>query len=226
MSTGHRPTVLIDVDGTIADSLPAIAHGFRLALEEIDHPLPPESFINTIPGPPMVETLASLGLSDEQVDRAFAVYMEHQHAGAWQRAEMFPGWPELLRDWRKAGVQLATATSKGEYFARKTLDSFGLLDAFDFIGAASDDGSRQTKTEVIEYTLKELGIETDEAVRPCGSVVMVGDRIHDFEGAAQFGIPAIAVKWGYGSESEWASAAAVAASSENLNRVVREMLYL
>lgn len=226
MSTGNRPTVLIDVDGTIADSLPAIAHGFRLALQAIDHPLPPESFINTIPGPPMVETLASLGLSDEQVDRAFSVYMDHQRAGGWQRAEMFPGWPELLHDWREAGVRLATATSKGEYFARKTLDNFGLLEAFDFIGAAGDDGSRQTKTEVIEYTLKELGIDTDAARRPRGSVVMVGDRIHDFEGAAQFGIPAIAVEWGYGPTSELAAATAVASSPEDLNRVVREMLYL
>lgn len=226
MSTGDRPTVLIDVDGTIADSLPAIAHGFRLALEAIDHPIPPASFIDTIPGPPMVETLASLGLSDEQVDRAFSVYMEHQHAGGWKRAEMFPGWPGLLRQWRDAGLQLATATSKGEYFARRTLDHFGLLEAFDFIGAAGDDGSRQTKSEVIEYTLEKLGIATNEAERPHGSVVMVGDRIHDFASATQFGIPSIAVEWGYGPESELASATAVASSPEDLNRVVREMLYL
>ncbi|MDO5029723.1 MAG: HAD hydrolase-like protein [Corynebacterium sp.] len=226
MSTGHSPTVLIDVDGTIADSLPAIAHGFRLALEAIDHPIPPTSFINTIPGPPMVETLASLGLSDEQVDRAFSVYMENQHAGAWKRAEMFPGWPELLHNWREAGVRLATATSKGEYFARKTLDNFGLLDAFDFIGAASDDGTRQQKVDVIAHTLDSLGIARNAADRPKGAVVMVGDRIHDFEGAAQFGIPAIAVEWGYGQKAELDQAAAIAASPEELDRVVREMLYL
>lgn len=225
-SSPTPPTVLIDVDGTIADSLPAIAQGFRLALEAIGQPLPPESFIERIPGPPMVETLASLGLSDDQVDRAFSVYMDHQRAGGWRGAVMFPGWPELLAEWRAAGIRIATATSKGEYFARKTLEHFDLQDAVDFVGAASDDGTRQSKTAVIEYTLERLDIPSNPADRAEGSVVMIGDRIHDFEGAAAFGIPSIAVAWGYGHEDEYAAATAVAGSPDQLNRLVREMLYV
>ena len=61
-TSSFPPTVLIDVDGTIADSLPAIIEGFKVAMRAIDHPIPGEAFLRRIPGPPMVETLASLGL--------------------------------------------------------------------------------------------------------------------------------------------------------------------
>lgn len=220
------PTVLIDVDGTIVDSLPAIAAAFRQALRAVDQPLPPESFIRRIPGPPMVQTLAALGLTEAQVSEAFSVYMDIQRAGGWRQAKLFSGWPELLAQWRAAGVRCATATSKGEYFARKTLAHLGLLDSFDFIGAAADDGSRQTKTEVLHYTLSCLGLPLQSTARPNHRVVMIGDREHDIDGAAQFGIPTIAVSWGYGADAELNRADAVATSPEHLDRLVREMLYL
>nr|WP_120492327.1 HAD hydrolase-like protein [Corynebacterium lactis] len=226
LSNSAPPTVLIDVDGTIADSLPAIVEGFTIAMRAIGHPIPDEDFLRTIPGPPMVETLASLGLSPDQVEAAFSAYMEHQRSGGWRRAEMFPGWPELLDRWRDDGLRLATATSKGEYFARKTLENFGLEGSFDFVGAADDDGTRRTKVDVIEYTLRRLGIGLTADQRPAGSVVMIGDRIHDFDGAARFGIPSIAVEWGYGSPEELAKADARVADAEDLDFAVRRMLYL
>ena len=39
---------------------------------------------------------------------------------------------------------------------------------------------------------------------------MIGDRVHDVEGAAAHGIPTIAVRWGYGDDAEHAHAVAVA----------------
>ena len=43
------------------------------------------------------------------------------------------------------------------------------------------------------------------------TAVMVGDREHDIQGAAENGIPAIGITWGYGdrAEREGAGAAAV-----------------
>jgi phosphoglycolate phosphatase len=52
---------------------------------------------------------------------------------------------------------------------------------------------------VIGYVLRETG--TDAA-----DCVMVGDRRHDAEGAARYGIPTVGVLWGYGSEEELRSA--------------------
>ena len=58
------------------------------------------------------------------------------------------------------------------------------------------DGARDTKREVIEYTLENLGV-TDR-----DSVLMIGDRLHDILGAKECGLDSMYVLWGYGSREE------------------------
>ncbi|WP_018024532.1 HAD-IA family hydrolase [Corynebacterium ulceribovis] len=209
-------TVLIDVDGTISNSMPGIRAGLLEALDSLGVPHPDEEFLATIAGPPMVETLAALGLSDEQVDAAFAVYMNQQRMGGWQMTSMYPQWPEILDGWRTDGLQLATATTKGEYFAAKVLEMFELTDCFAAIGAASNDGTRRQKADVIAYALAQLGI----AAGP--DVLMIGDRRHDIEGARAHGIDTVLVSWGYGLPEEHAMATAVVHSPEELDAYVRQ----
>lgn len=221
------PTLLIDVDGTISDSLAGIQASFRTAMEAVDHPIPDDSFMSTLAGPPMRDSMEKIGLSGDRLDAAMRAYRAAQTDGGWADTRMFPGWVELLDGWRADGIRLATATSKGGHFARKVLAEFGILDRFDFIGAADDGGHRHQKDDVIEYTLRTLGLpaDADEAARADG-VVMIGDRIHDLEGAKKFGVPCILVGWGYGPDSERGLADAVCHSPDELDRTARELLGL
>ncbi len=57
------------------------------------------------------------------------------------------------------------------------------------------------KEDVIAYALETLGTEPDAAV-------MVGDRLHDIEGAHACGLPALGVTYGYGSRNELTAAGA------------------
>jgi phosphoglycolate phosphatase len=50
--------------------------------------------------------------------------------------------------------------------------------------------------------------------------VLVGDRVHDVEGAAVHGIPTIAVSWGYGEPAEFEHAAAVAHTVDELRALL------
>jgi phosphoglycolate phosphatase len=50
--------------------------------------------------------------------------------------------------------------------------------------------------------------------------VLIGDRIHDVEGAAANGIPTIFVTWGYGAPAEQAGAVAVAETPEELEKLL------
>ena len=52
--------------------------------------------------------------------------------------------------------------------------------------------------------------------------VMVGDRTHDFGGAAEFGLPSVAVTWGYGTEEEWAQATHTAHTARELEEIINE----
>ena len=226
------PTLLIDVDGTISDSLAGIQASFRTAMEAVDHPIPDDSFMSTLAGPPMRDSMAKIGLSGDRLDAAMRVYRAAQTDGGWADTRMFPGWVELLDGWRADGIRLATATSKGGHFARKVLAEFGILDRFDFIGAADDGGDRHHKDDVIEHTLRVLGLPTvrrdidGDSGDALPGVVMIGDRIHDVEGARRFGVPAILVGWGYGPDDERDRADAVAHTPDQLDRMAREMLGL
>lgn len=217
------PTVLIDVDGTISDSLPGIQAGFRLAMAAIDHEVPDDDFMSRLAGPPMLDTLASLGLDDDRIQRAMAAYMRQQAAGGWAQTKMFAGWPELLQSWKEAGFQLSTATTKGHYYAEKVLELFEIRQHFDFVSAADPDKGLITKSDVIRNALGHFGLSTEGSAT---GVVMIGDRTHDFSGAHQFGIPAIAVEWGYGDDHERREATRTATNMQALDKEVRELLYL
>ena len=104
----------------------------------------------------------------------------------------FDGIPALLADLQAAGIRLAVATSKAEPTAQRILTHFGLDEHFEVIAGASVDGLRATKSEVVKHALAQLEPLPD-------AILMVGDRSHDVEGAAEHGIDTIVVGWGYGS---------------------------
>ena len=131
----------------------------------------------------------------------------------------FPGTLELVRRWKSAGLTLATATSKGESFARQILEREGFLEHIDFLGAAQEDGPRRRKSAVIEHVLATNGWRVDTS-----DILMIGDRSHDIEGAAEHGIDTVAVAWGYGTPAEWATAAHTAHTPEDLEGIVHDWL--
>ena len=137
--------------------------------------------------------------------------------GGWADATAFPGMLDLVRRWKGQGHTVATATSKGESFAEKILAREGFLDHIDFLGAAQEDGPRRSKSAVIAHVLASTGWETATS-----DILMVGDRSHDIEGAAEHGIDTVAVTWGYGTPEEWATARATAHSPEELEGIVHD----
>ena len=66
---------------------------------------------------------------------------------------VFPGVLQMLQTLKDAGFLLCTATSKPTKVVTPILEEQGLAQYFDFIGGASMDESRDTKTEVVRYVL-------------------------------------------------------------------------
>lgn len=219
--------LLLDVDGTLVDSYPGIRDSFVRALEDNDIPLPGDDVIARLPGPPMIDTLRSLGLEGDDLDRVFASYRAAYDSAGWQAAEPVEGIADLLADWKSRGFTLATATSKAEASARRALEQFDLLQYIDVLGAAedgTDPGARRDKTDVVRHTLGLLDRSTDSVDEggPAArhDILLVGDRIHDVTGAHTFGIRAALVDWGYGNRDEHAKADYSVADVGELRRLV------
>ena len=207
----NRPTVLFDVDGTILDSFPGIREGFLRGLAAIDVAPPDEAFIAKIPGPPMRESYEKAGCTPAQVDAAMQVYSDFMSTDGWQQFTVFDGMAELIAQLDQDGFRVGTATSKSETFAELALKRAGIWPHLDFLGAADHERGRSTKIAVLEYVH-----DTFAPKRP----IMVGDRTHDFTGAAHFDIPSVAVTWGYGDAEEWAQATHTAQTATELKEIL------
>ncbi|SLI86912.1 5'-nucleotidase [Mycobacteroides abscessus subsp. bolletii] len=184
--------VIFDLDGTLTDSAPGIVSSFRHALSHVGAPEPTGDIASRVVGPPMHITLGSMGLG-ERADDAIAAYRADYSERGWAVNEMFGGIRDVLTRLREAGVPMVVATSKSEPIAARILEHFGLAEFFQVIAGASPDGIRSSKADVIKHALSQL----DDV--PSTGVVMVGDRVHDVEGAAAHGIGTIVVDWGYGA---------------------------
>ena len=106
----------------------------------------------------------------------------------------------MLDELRRAGLVMAVATSKPEHNAVRIVDHLGLTGYFDVIAGADLEIGRLDKAGVIARALELLGVD------PGPSVVMVGDRHHDVDGAREHGIETITVGWGYGTPEEHSAA--------------------
>ncbi|TXG91462.1 HAD family hydrolase [Rhodococcus rhodnii] len=213
--------MLFDLDGTITDSAPGIHRTFRHALAAVDRPVPGDDVLATIIGPPMRDTFVRLGFDPPTAERAITAYTERYDEQGWAENSVYPGMRDVLRTARELGLRTAVATSKAEPFAARILEHFDLTQYLDFVGGATLDGSRRAKSDVIAHSLRALGVNPGE--HDGVPIVMVGDREHDVEGAALWGVKAVFVAWGYGAPAEAEHAWRTVATTGELEEVLREL---
>lgn len=196
--------VLFDLDGTLTDAAPGIINCVRYALDSLGIEHPDDATMRTFLGPPLYVTFAEhFGMNERQVREAIDLYRERYHDVGMLENEVYEGIPELLASLEANGVRMAIATSKPEFSATHILEHFNLIDHFEFIGADDLEGSRSSKQAVIAHVLANTGLDPQ-----VHSLLMVGDRRHDVEGARIHGINTIGVLWGYGDEAELITAGA------------------
>ncbi|KQS17490.1 HAD hydrolase-like protein [Frigoribacterium sp. Leaf186] len=198
--------VLYDLDGTIADSAPAITASLAHTIDRLGLAVPSADDLMAWVGPPLPQSFeVRLGLDGDRLVEAMRLYRSHYLANGALEGEVFPGVPDLMAAVHAAGIPTSTATSKPETPATAILRAHGLDRYLDVITGASDDEVRNTKADVVAEALTRLRARGADVSRP----VLIGDRHHDVEGAAVHGVPTIIVGWGYGEPDEHVGAIAV-----------------
>lgn len=197
--------LLFDLDGTLTDPKEGITKCFQYALCAAGIAAPSSDELTWVIGPPLMDSfMQGYNFSKEQAEIATAKYRERYEPIGWQENIPYKGIKEALETLKEAGFTLAVATSKPEGMAEKILEHFGLAEYFKVIGGASRDLSRAKKSDVLIYTLDQLGLND------WSKVLMIGDRKYDVEGAKQLEIPCLGVLYGYGNLEELTTAGAVA----------------
>lgn len=206
---------LFDLDGTLTDPKEGITKCFRYALEKMGVESPELTALEQYIGPPLVKSFQEY-FSEEGAKKAVEYYRErYRETGIFENG-VYEGIEDVLKTAKANGKKLALATSKPQHFAQIIMDHYGLSQYIDVLVGARDDA--QTKADVIRQVFAEAGL--DEESRKYA--VMVGDRLHDIEGAKECGIASLGVRFGYAKENELEEAGAdyIVATTEELRAFV------
>ena len=150
----HYDAILFDVDGTLIDSAPGIIH----TLQEVFCTMGVDvSGVNLrrYLGPPLRKSFGEHFTDPALIEKATDLYRTSYAVKGSHECAVFPGVLQMLQTLKQAGFILCTATSKPTKVVTPILEEQGLAQYFDFIGGASMDESRDTKTEVVRYVLSQ-----------------------------------------------------------------------
>jgi hypothetical protein len=189
-------------------------NAFRGALSDYDLPIPDDQRLRTYVGPPLWYSFSDLGYEGELLAHLVSGYRARYQAH-YLDPEPFPGVIELLHDLHRAGIPLATATSKQAPMALAQMEHLGLSEVFDVIAGATPDPA-SSKATVIREALTRLEARGVDTSHP----VIIGDSIWDVRGAQEAGIPVIGVGWGYATEDGLNEADAVCETVEELRSFI------
>jgi len=202
-------TALFDLDGTLTDSAPGIMNAVHHALEKAHLPIPDPATLNRFIGPPLIDSFQRYcDLSHERAEHVLADYRAYYTERGLFENSVYPGVVAMLERHVAAGITCLVATAKPETFARRIVDHFGLLPYFAGVYGATLGEGRNTKEAVVAQALAQTG--------SVGRAVMIGDRVHDVNGARANGLPCIGVLWGYGNAAELAGANRLVRSPDEL----------
>ena len=199
-----RLLVLFDLDGTLVDPEGAITGGIAGALGKLGLPVPGPADMRRMVGPALVRSLVDIAkVPENRVDEVISLYRAAYRAHGMAQSRPYPGVADAVAELLNRGHLVAVATQKPEALARELLEVQEMANLFASIhgspdnelAAAALDGKR---TIIAEALARHQG-NFDRAL-------MVGDRVHDIEGAAANGLDCIAVAWGFGSEREFEAA--------------------
>ncbi|WP_273396701.1 HAD family hydrolase [Thermophilibacter mediterraneus] len=213
--TGRR-LVIFDFDGTLADTVDGICATARTVL--LAHGISEEGLgdLRRIIGPPFPQAFSLVyGFDEREAAQVTAEYRAIYQGLGIEGWPLYPGMRAALETLRAAGRSLAVASSKREALVARAVADNGVGDLFDVVlGKQSD--AQASKAATIARVLELMGSEP-------GDAVMVGDRHHDVEAAAEVGVACVGVTYGGTAapgELEGAGACAVAGSVEGLLRVL------
>jgi phosphoglycolate phosphatase len=189
--------VLIDVDGTLVDSVPDLAFCVDEMLKQLDMPTRGEASVRHWVGNG-VERLVKRGLINELngepdedlYNRALPIFRELYAENTSKRSCLYNGVPEALAFLATTGVRIGCVTNKASEFTLPILKDLGISDYFETVLCGDMVERKKPDPLPLLLSAEKLGVSPE-------SSMMIGDSMSDVKAARAAGFSIVCMSYGY-----------------------------
>ncbi len=194
--------LLFDLDGTLTDPGIGITNSVMYALERFGIKETDRTSLYKFIGPPLLDSFRDFyGFNEAESLKALGYYREYFGVRGLFENEVYNGIPEVLDTLKSHGLRLFVATSKPTEYSVRILEKFDLIKYFEYVSGSAMDENNSAKSMIIDHALTKFSLKREETL-------MIGDRMHDINGAKLNHIDSAGVAYGYGSVEELTNAGA------------------
>jgi phosphoglycolate phosphatase len=207
LSGQERKLLAIDLDGTLVDSAPDIAHCLGLALEAIGYAPPGEARTRVWIGDGLETLIARAIVHGSNAEREAALSGDARHKAAlaaflacysdnlFVRSRLYPGVRATLDALRARGFRLCCITNKRFAFSDALLVQAGIRDYFELLLGGDSLAEKKPSPLQLKVAAETFGIAPSAAT-------LVGDSHQDLRAARAAGFGFVLASFGYGKIDE------------------------
>jgi len=189
--------ILIDVDGTLVDSVPDLHYCVDEMMKALGMPLRGEAKVRTWVGNG-VERLTRRALIDSLdgepdealFQKAYPIFLELYAENTSKRSRLYPGVLEGLDMMQAAGYKLGCVTNKVAQFTIPLLKDLGVYDHFAIVVSGDTLPEKKPHPRPLLHAAEFFGVKPEKAL-------MLGDSVSDVKAARAAGFQIVCMSYGY-----------------------------
>ena len=197
MKTFQPKLIMIDVDGTLVDSVPDLAFCIDEMMQKLGLQKWGEDKVRHWVGngvPKLVERALSGELEGRPIkeifDVAYPIFLDLYEDNNAQRSYLYDGVREGLDYLKSQGYQLGCVTNKSEQFTHPLLKALGIFNDFKIIISGDTLAKRKPDPMPLLYCAEHFNLKPEECL-------MLGDSVSDVKAARAAGFDIICMSYGY-----------------------------
>ena len=189
--------VLIDVDGTLVDSVPDMAFCVDEMMQQLGHSPHGEEKVREWVGNGVERLVrrALVGQLDGEPDeadfqKAYPIFLELYAQNTSKRSVLFPGVEEGIAYLKSAGYNLGCVTNKAAQFTIPLLKDLGVYDHFEIVVSGDTLPKKKPDPMPLLHVAEHFGVIPEKSL-------MLGDSVSDVKAARAAGFQIICMSYGY-----------------------------
>lgn len=197
MALNSPRMILIDVDGTLVDSVPDLSFCVDEMMKRLGRPAHGEARVRNWVGNG-VERLVRRALvgqldgepSDQDFAEAYPIFLALYAENTSKRSRLYPGVMEGLDYLQSRGYPLGCVTNKAAQFTIPLLKDLGIYDRFGIVVSGDTLPVKKPDPGPLLHAARHFGVAPEEAL-------MVGDSKSDVTAARAAGFRIVCMSYGY-----------------------------